>query len=471
MRRAAFSASSVVAYCRCIASGNRSSGKPQGKDKDSSNSGLVLESRMEIEKLPESDVQVANLPAKEAPVTPFDEYKRSTTEFTSLVSPHGIVGVGLGAGFGITPDKRFGFLRPRKTLQPRGGELTPKFDENGLPIETSQDKKELVKKKLEYLRSFQGTTLSSREHFLLVDLDFDKDSILFGSTREEFEANVKKLKQVILTYQRWERSDNFYYYSTIVLKLLTLWIVMECAHQYAELQLLASNYSIFADAIENELTELKEKRDEDFRKALEELVQHPPKFKELLKLIAAEKERVHGQTEKRDTPSSSTQPMNKRIEESRGVLSPSAEDAPPSGSEVDGGYIHINDFYKVSKSHHPMDTTGEARYREKKMEDERQLELERFKKTSEASSRGYLSRLYHYCLKRMRRRAGLEKEDIALYLYAASPTSVETIRQLRRLLLPRSEDLTQIVREEMVAYKNLKNEMDLKESVFLRNGS
>ncbi|EKG08577.1 hypothetical protein TCSYLVIO_000272, partial [Trypanosoma cruzi] len=135
-------------------------------------------------------VPVANLPPVKREKTEFDAYQRSTRDFTSQVTPYGTTGVGLGAGFGAREDKRLGFLRPRK-LQPFGGEssIVPKYDENGMPIEAGLTKEQLLKKRLAYMKSFEGTTMSHREHFLLVDLDFERDAMIFGKTREEFEEN------------------------------------------------------------------------------------------------------------------------------------------------------------------------------------------------------------------------------------------------------------------------------------------
>lgn len=451
---------------------------------------LLLQNTKGAEVLSESGVQVANLPSKAGEVTPFDEYKHSTVEYSSRVAPHGITTPGLGAGFGIVPDKRFGFLRPPKSLQPRGGgELEPKYDENGMPIDLTLSKSELIQRRKEYLKSFQGSTMSSREHFLLVDLDFEKDSILFGDTREEFERNVNIMKKVIVAYQRWERSDNFYYYATLILKLLTIWVLMECMHQYYELHLLATHYAIFTEVTEEEIHDLATKRERDFREAEEELARHPPNFTSTMRAIIAERERIRAaEADKKKTTSESVAQTTTSTSSSPSVAEGTAE-ALSSNSVVQrvmGGSgpsapgqenlqdakdlkdvslspnnsIPVSEFYAKHGTRHPMDTTGEKATLELKKKQERETEMSRLqqKRKEEVSLKVKIQGMWKWCWHRASSLyLPLTKEELAQFSYAASPTSIDAVRRLRRILLPRSEDYTQIVREEMLAYKEEKN--------------
>lgn len=62
---------------------------------------------------------------------------------------------------------------------------------------------ERFRQQQQLVRSMSGTTFNKHEHPLLIDLDFAKDAHLYGNTREEFERNVRKMKQLISTFQRW----------------------------------------------------------------------------------------------------------------------------------------------------------------------------------------------------------------------------------------------------------------------------
>lgn len=369
-------------------------------------------------------VSVANLPKKRSEKSEFDVYKRSTTDFASLVTPHGVSGVGLGAGFGAKQDKRLGFLRPRQQpiqAHSMSSEMVPKYDENGLPIDATLTRDQLMKKRMEYIKSFEGMSVSRDEHFLLADLDFDRDSILFGNTREEFERNVTRLKNVITTYNKWERTDNFYYYSTWVLRLLTLYMVMECIQQYYELYIFSQNYELFAEVLEGEIGTLQEAREKDIERTVEELKRNKPDFVPVVTAITTEKERV----------------QRKR----------SAESSDQKQQQA-----------------HPMDTTGEASYMAQKLREEQRHEMERLQNNvTKGTGIGGVVRALVDKVRRLRGGASttLRDEDYVLYSYAASPTSVETLKNIRRALLPRSEDYTQIVREEMLRYKLKREEKPL----------
>lgn len=397
-------------------------------------------------KLEGSNVTVVNLPLAKQDPTPFDVYQRSTTEFTSLVAPHGVSGVGLGAGFGAKEDKRLSFLRPRKTLQPRGGaELAPRFDENGFPIEPTSTSTDLAKKRLEYMKSFHGTTMSSREHFLLVDLDFEKDSILFGDTREEFERNVGIMKKVVVGYERWEKSDNFYYYATFILKIMTFYVLLETVYQHAELQMLFKNYDAFAVVMEDEIYKLEERRKEDLKVARRDLRDHPPNFAPIVSAMVAEKEKVL------DT-------LKKEREQAR--ENSSREHGDSNGESTPVGSISIQEFYKGDQSkRHPMDTTNDANVKQRAATVEPEPLGEEFQRLLDRQTTGFMPSLQHF-LRRIgllsASRGVLSTEDAKMFAYAASPTTVDAVRRLRRTILPKSDDLTQIVREEMLAHKHQK---------------
>ncbi|KEG06299.1 hypothetical protein DQ04_14761000 [Trypanosoma grayi] len=470
--------------------------------RDSADAKVYMETHLVRPERIGGGVPVANLPPVEREKTEFDVYQRSTRDFTSQVTPYGTTGVGLGAGFGARDDARLGFLRPRK-LQPFGGEssIVPKYDESGMPIDESLTKEQLIKKRMAYMKSFEGTTMSHREHFLLVDLDFEKDAMIFGNTREEFERNVTKLKEVISTYTKWERTDNFYYYGTIALKALTVWVLMECLQQYYELGLLAGHYDDFVEAMEETLGNLEKNLQRDLQRARDELQSHRPDFSPVVEAIRREKRRL---LDAEATRLAGQQVMreNARSSGSSGgidgkIIGSSSSDSHnrSAGSVEDlatqiGGTLRVHDAGKQEQhtspaatqttstssetgvltvqqpSHHPMDTTREQEYLASLRQREAQREMRRLQE-SVASSRAPYSALGAIWSKLRFGSGGggsgdaaaetpLQQEDFARLSYAASPTSIDTLRAIRRILLPRSEDYIQVVREELLEYKQQK---------------
>ncbi|KAK7196484.1 hypothetical protein NESM_000585900 [Novymonas esmeraldas] len=411
-------------------------------------------------------VAVANLPPKRRETSEFDAYELSTTDFTSLVTPHGTPSKSsLGAGFGVLKDKRLGFLRPRQPLQPYAGStaIVPKFDENGLPIDETLTPAQVRQKRKEYMRSFEGTTMSASEHFLLVDLDFQKDAMLFGNTREEFERNVTKLKNVIIAYNKWEWTDNLYYYATVILKVLTAWVLMEGLQQLYELRLFAAHYDDFVTAMEADMAALEHKRAVDFADAAAELRRHRPDFTAVLQAIARERDRVadvearaareallakEAAAEAAATPAAVG--LGDLAWEALGANLGGAA-AAPSKPVATLSPLQIKD----PAASHPMDTTFEKRHHERQRSAAEAREMQRLsaKKGGAGDGHGVLSHVWHRVGGLFNSKPRLRGEELQLYSYAASPTSISSVRALRRILLPRSEDVVQIVREEMVAYK------------------
>ncbi|KPA84440.1 putative mitochondrial hypothetical protein [Leptomonas pyrrhocoris] len=416
-------------------------------------------------------VVVANLPPKQHEPTEFDAYQLSTTDFSSLVTPHGTppVKTGLGAGFGAREDKRLGFLRPRQPLQPYTGStaVVPKFDENGLPLEQSLTPEQMMRKRKEYMKTFEGTTMSASEHFLLVDLDFQKDAMLFGTTREEFEHNVTKLKNVIIAYNKWERTDNFYRYMTVLLKLLTLWILMESLQQFYELRLFAANYDDFVEAMEMDIAALVHKRAADFADAARELQQHKPDFAPVLEAIAKERDRVVAVEARANKQMAEADMANSSSSSSSGGgIALLAWEALGANIGRDGTHeqqpastLSPLDV-KADGAPHPMDTTNVEEHRERQRRAEEEREMRRLALYNDSSRQdGVWWHVWKRVKGVVRGQDRLPEADVTRYSYAASPTSITSMRALRRILLPRSEDVVQVVREEMVAYKAQKEQM------------
>lgn len=438
--------------------------------RDGADDRILMDQTFEAPQSISGGVAVANLPPKQRETAEFDEYQLSTTDFTSLVTPHGTPPKsGLGAGFGAKEDKRLGFLRPRQHLQPyaRSAAIVPKYDENGLPIDETLTPEQVMQKRRDYMKSFEGTSLSATEHFLLVDLDFQKDAMLFGNTREEFERNVTKLKNVIIAYNKWEWTDNFYYYTTILLKVLTLWVLMESLQQYYELRLFAAHYDDFVEAMETDIAALEQKRRADFADAAEELRRRKPDFTGVLDVIARERDRVAdvearaaeaALLEKEAAAAALATPSQGSITDlaweafSANMGSAAATPAPAAPlSALD---------VKNPNASHPMDTTYEARHRERLRKAEEANEMRRLAAHGGGVERdGVWAALWHRVAGVVHTPHRLRREEVAQFSYAASPTSIPAMRALRRTLLPRAEDVVQVVREEMVAYKQEKERL------------
>lgn len=205
------------------------------------------------------------------------------------------------------------------------------------------------------------------DHFLLMDLDIDRDSALFGTTREEFYENIEKLKRVIIEYHRWERQDTFYKYGTYIVKALTIFFIYDSWEQERVKSLLAGSLENFTKAHEDTLATLESRRMLALERAVLELEVRPPNFDEL------------------------TKERNALVEKTL-------------------------DERKAAFKAHPMDTLGQEKAK---------FDVE------------------------------VERKD-ALVQCALSPTSVPAVRNLRRVLLPQTDDWTVVVREEMLEYKTAK---------------
>lgn len=120
------------------------------------------------------------------------------------------------------------------------------------------------------------------EHFLLADLDHDKDSLMFGETREEFYENVEKMKRVIIEYTRWERSDNFYLYATRLCQVIVAWMLYDTWVQESRKTQLASSLDNYRAAHVEDLAGIEERRHAAMARAILELEVRPPNFADLV---------------------------------------------------------------------------------------------------------------------------------------------------------------------------------------------
>lgn len=469
------------------------------KRKDFDSHSFMMKTFAKSETLP-SGIKVYNLPptvSAEGDAS-FDQYRKTTSDYLSKVSPNTLVGVGLGAGFGSRGDKRLGWLRSRQDhLTPMPPEeeykaLLKKSETEGvqdLPeAKTPQERKEQIERLLKYMKSYDGMTLSHNDHFLLVDLDFEKDSLLFGSSREEFTKNVDKLKEVILQYNRWERTDNAYRYGTMFMKFATAWLLVDCLQTYLRFKVLRDSLDEFIVMTNETIESLKQKRLIDYEIAAKELEINPPNFAPVVATIVEERRRVREEaaTKEREAQEAAAA-TQQALDALRGVSLPST-DAAAEASSLFGTDVLALPAVSANATpaarssaktlsdedrrlSHPMDTTHEAKVKAFLEADERRKAMSQFakKELDEAgrskerrSAFGFVASYFRGKDARVETSDGvlvepLSQADFVHFSYAAAPTSIATVRSVRRILLPRSDDYTQIVREEMVAYKKQKD--------------
>ncbi|RNF02403.1 uncharacterized protein Tco025E_08402, partial [Trypanosoma conorhini] len=306
---------------------------------------------------------------------------------------------------------------------------------------------------------------------------------------EEFERNVTKLKDVISKYTRWERTDNFYYYGTLLLKALTAWVLMECLQQHYELKLLADHYDDFVEAMEETRSGLEEDLRRDLQRARAELQAHRPDFRPVVEAVRREKRRLlDAEAARVEGLRASTMDGNEGnnatgmsrvpgegalaagLGEALGTggargdehAQPSSSPAPQRAPTQERASLVSTTAHDRVKVHHPMDTTHEQLYLSALQGQETEREMRRLQESA-ASSRASYS-VVGALWRRIRGGGGgdsalvtpLQQEDFARLSYAASPTSIDALRAIRRILLPRSEDHIQVVREEMLEYRRQK---------------
>lgn len=449
----------------------------------------------QAETLP-SGIKVYNLPpAKPAEgETAFDLYRKTTNDYLSTANESGIAGVGLGAGFGSRPDKRLSWLRPRQQdhltpLPPEAEEsrLLQKIQEEGnqnIPeAKTPEERKKQIERMLKHMKSFDGMSMSRNEHFLLADLDFEKDALLFGHTRDDFIQNVDRLKSVILQYNRWERTDNAYYYATLFCKISCVWLIIDSIQTYVRFKMLRDSLDEFSELTHEEIAALKRNRDADFAKVQQELDMNPPDFTPVIQTILTERRKILDEERtRRDVDEREAKHTAAAVAAASGGATIFVEGG--NSSSGDGvAVVHITEEEK--RKAHPMDTTFEAAAKQRDEDERRRKDMQRFAAASDGNSdtsakggRSSWSFLTSWwwnkkpllaksnnnqkaTLSDAEKRELLDRPlsaaDFVTFSYAAAPTSIATVRSIRRILLPRADDFTQIVREEMAEYKQKKD--------------
>jgi hypothetical protein len=265
---------------------------------------------------------------------------------------------------------------------PAAATSTPEtLDRAKLKTQGAPPKKDLVTS----AKHLMFTERNADDHFLLMDLDVEKDAALFGADRELFYANVAQMKRVVVEYQRWERRDEFYTYATRALQAVSVALVYDCWEQRRHKAVLAASLGNFAECHEEDLATLAAKRAADVAKAVEDLRESPPDFRHV---VAADADRRRLEAERKQRLADAVV--------GGGGAAAAAADAKP----VD----------------HPLDT---------KRQDEG-------------------------------KRKDVEERNVTALALAAAPTSVASVKALRRILLPQSDDWTSVVKARIAAYQKEK---------------
>jgi hypothetical protein len=130
------------------------------------------------------------------------------------------------------------------------------------------------------MRAARALAVASRrdDHVLLADLDPDLDTVLFGTTTEEFEKNVKRMKVIVSTYKKWEKWDNFYLYATRALQVGTFAFAFLWWESACEKHLLCTTAEDYAARHEQILRSMKDSREHSIEYLIDDLRRNPPKI-------------------------------------------------------------------------------------------------------------------------------------------------------------------------------------------------
>jgi hypothetical protein len=116
------------------------------------------------------------------------------------------------------------------------------------------------------------------EHFLLADLDFEQDAIVYGKSREEFEANVNKVKRLVIEFQRWEASETYYKWSTRIVQAFVIYVLYDIWEQHRLKTLLCTSLPNFQQFHEERLSSLATVRKQAVDVAVALFQRTPPNF-------------------------------------------------------------------------------------------------------------------------------------------------------------------------------------------------
>jgi hypothetical protein len=387
-----------------------------------------------------NEIAVKNLPKAE---TPMKDLTRSTSDFLSKTDPNVTLGTGIVRGFseGIKKPSSFS-LRSPLFMVPKDEKseqlIHEAIDKNQNQItRSSRLKREAEAHRMKIAQLVTGGTgYSAKEHSLFADLDYDRDWVLLGTTPEEFEKNIVRLQKLVTQYQKWERKDNRYYYGAWFLRLTVLFMVIDCTTLVLQIRELQSGYDDFQQSVEDEIVNLTARRRADIAMAVMDIQVNPPDFTPVVEAFNKEKQ----------------------------AMKEAAARAAASRDET----LAAPQFDKHGRIlNHPLDTSFAEQERLRKEDELRKRQLSllassvKDEKANSVASMSIISRSFSALFGQNKKSAAspstdgskITEEDLSAFSYAVSPTSIEAARAVRRILLPRGDDMATIVREQMVQYK------------------
>lgn len=255
------------------------------------------------------------------------------------------------------------------------------------------------------IKSFSLRRDNVDEHPLLADLDMDKDAHVFGNDPQTFYENVEKMKNVIVAYTKWERDDNRYKVARWIIWGCICYVVVDLYTVTKQNAFLQRSYPNFLIATSETLDEIPRKRARDFARVVELLDLHPPNFDEVV-------------ATQRKESSAATKSM---------------EDS-------------------------PMDTAHQAAKERSEKEKEMRRLMEKLGSVAPVTRAvsvddGQQDKpKWRFWGKAETKAANSESKRVHRYSYATNPVNIATVRQVRRIVLPESEDYSRIVQESMVEY-------------------
>jgi hypothetical protein len=109
------------------------------------------------------------------------------------------------------------------------------------------------------------------EHFLLVDLDIDRDQLIFGNSREEFYENVERTKKLILDFQTWDRRDKIYLVMTRFAQFCSFVCAYFALDFYLTAKLLHNQFADYETLLKEDVVALHKARESSRDIAIEEV--------------------------------------------------------------------------------------------------------------------------------------------------------------------------------------------------------
>lgn len=396
------------------------------------------------------EITVMNLPDAGSG-NPAQEYTRKTSVFLSKAETNVVMGTGMMSGFsdGMGPYKgrlppsmvtRSPFMTVPKT-EAETAIIHEAIDRNHYQItKMHKIKREAEQARLAIAKKVRGSTgYSVKEHSLFADLDFDRDWVLLGTNPEDFEKNLVRLQKLVTQYRKWERKDNRYYYGVLLLRALVALTIIDITNWTYQIYALQAGFDDFQQSVEDSIANMVARRQADMAMALVDLQANPPDFAPVVAALLKERQ-----------------------------AKAEVAAAPAAGAAVVDAYKP--QFDKLGRIvNHPMDTSFVEQTRIASEDEQRTRQLSllatsvRDDQTKMLPSWSLTRAIQGLFTGDKNSKSGsgqataaaplLSSDDVASFSYAVAPTSIESARGIRRILLPRNDDMVTVVQESMLRYK------------------